>query len=155
MSFSHQLMSVFFSICILINNHWTKLWSNTHWMVLSKTVYGDLALHPKWLPWPQIGWKIGNLWKSSSEQLNGMKPKLFQIQNVVLEWSCSKSVSVDPINYPKWAWQIMGMTDYGQHRLWAWQIMGMTDYGHHRLCSSCFSSIKFIISCNLKLHLDW
>jgi hypothetical protein len=123
-SFSHQLMSVLFPICILIFSTIT----GPNFEVIhigwysSKTVYGDLALHSKWLSWPRIGWKIGNLWKSSSEQLNGMKPKLFQIQNVVLEWSCSKSVSVDPINYPKWAWQIMGITDYGHH------IMGITDY---------------------------
>ena len=41
-----------------------------------KIVYGDLAVHPRWLPWPSllIDWKIGNLWKSSSEPLDGLKP---------------------------------------------------------------------------------
>ena len=53
----------------------------------SKIMSSDLAVYPRWLPWLLIGWTIGNLWKSSSEQLDGMKLKFVQI---VLGWSPSK-----------------------------------------------------------------
>ena len=62
----------------------------------SKSISDDLALHPRWQPWVLIGWKIGNLWKSSSsKQLDGMKPKLTQI---IHWWSplklCSWTLSI-------------------------------------------------------------
>jgi len=68
---------------------------------LFEFVSDDLVLHPRWLPWLLIGWKIINLWKSyfSSEPLHRMRPNLVQI---VLGWSPSKIVSVNPINYPRW-----------------------------------------------------
>jgi hypothetical protein len=43
----------------------------------------DFSGHSRWPPRLLIGWKIGNLWKSSSEPWDGMKPNCVQI---VLEW---------------------------------------------------------------------
>ena len=68
--------------------NWTKLGHDTPYMAFPpKTASGDFVLHPKWLPWSLIGWKIGNLWKSSSEPLNGMIPNLGP---TVIVWPLSK-----------------------------------------------------------------
>jgi hypothetical protein len=49
---------------LLFKNHWAKL--DKTWMCnSSKIVSGYITRHPRWLLWPLIAWKIGNLWKVS------------------------------------------------------------------------------------------
>ena len=78
---------------LLLKNNYAKLVQTWMWHFwngpLFEFVSDDLVLHPRWLPWLLIGWKIRNLWKSyfSSEPLHRMRPNLVQI---VLGWSPSK-----------------------------------------------------------------
>ena len=93
MSFSHHFVSV---VCHPLNFHilifsrttgsnWTKLWCDTLWMLLFQKVC------PLTLPNIKDGChvfrlvkKIRNLWKSSSEPLNGLKPDLVKMQELLI-----------------------------------------------------------------------
>jgi hypothetical protein len=56
-----------------------------------KSVFTDLALHQRWLPWLLIGWKIWNLWRASSiEPLDFMKVNLVHWFKYFLGNSLSK-----------------------------------------------------------------
>ena len=118
----------------------------------SKIMSSDLAVYPRWLPLLLIGWTIGNLWKSSSEQLDEMKLKFVQI---VLGWSPSKMVSIIKDGLLCWLFYFLKFLTSDLINILI-LYLDWWNTGHDWLWSICFLSFqRYVLYLFIKLCFSW